>query len=808
MTDRILDLRQTKAYLAVRLRSLFFRPISLAIYALVIVPFAVPAALHGRFEPLLVAVCLVLGFLWVLRRFTAWLSRNDLTIDTGTNLADELSYHMVEHWCAKTELTPSTMLEAATESVRGVFVLHQIGIEGAELLRAWKEHPELVNLDQCLMWGAKARDDLKIPKIDSTATIYAFFTNVPSMETLLNAADISREDLKAILKAEAFHFYWTERHSHPWSPDSLVRVMGAVGKSWVVGYNTELERLTSNISGPAMSYARDAVIHAEQVNAVFGRLIGGAQKNMLLVGKPGSGRRTLTRNIAAMLRTHELKRGLLFTDVLKLQTAELLSGSARGDTELLTALKKAVESGSFILVIEDLPLLLEGSDAKLKDVLLMLLQAKNLKTIGIIDRADYHARVKTEPALDVLFEKILLSDCSDDEVMAVLLEEYFTMERCRSVRITHKTLKSIVNLSRRFITGQAMPGKAVDVLREAVSRARSRGDRTVAEDDVREVVSVEARVDVRQLSENDRVRLLNLEERLKSHVIGHREALSSIASALKRARMDLGTRKRPMGTFLFLGTTGVGKTETAKALAEEYFGSEGSFIRVDMNEYGNPDSSALLIGGSTKSGFTEGFLTKRVQDRPFSLVLLDEVEKAHPSILHLFLQVLDEGVLLDGNGDATDFKNTIIIATSNAGSRWIAEHPAPTDPAAKEAYRKALIDEVILEKAFSPEFLNRFDETTVFYPPSQDEIKQIAILMLDGIIRDIEQKRGIRVTVESGVIDMLAVRGYHPEYGAREMRRVITRSVETFLADYVLKRTVKRGEEIMIRTEDIVKGER
>ncbi len=794
----------THAFLAVRLKKMFLSPLSGAIYVLILSPFLTEEILRrDPPRPIIVVILIIAGFLWIVQRLRMHLADNAVPIDESANLADSLSYHMVQHLSTKDGVSPTTFLEAATESWRGLFVLHLIGIERKDILKAWNDHPEHASLESCLRWGLDARRELKIPRLDSTATIYAYFKNVAGLQALLNAADVSMDDLKAILKAEAFHFYLTERHRHAWRPDAVVRMMGAIGKSWVVGYNTELERLTTSISKTALSQASDTVIHEKSVHDILQSLIGGSRKNVLLIGKPGSGRRTMARNVAAALRKHELERGFGFTEVLRLKTTEVLSGSARGDTEMLNALKKAVESGSFIIVIDDLPLLMEGSDARLKDVLRMLLEAKNLRTIGIMETADYHARMKSDPALDVLFQKIAIPDATDEETMHVMLEEYFLMERRRSVAVTYKALKSILDLSKRFLGRESLPGKAVDILREAVARARAAGDSTVTETHIREVVSIQARVDVRQLSESEKMKLLTLEARLKTHIIGQSHALRSISSALKRAKLDLGTRKRPMGTFLFLGTTGVGKTETAKALAQEYFGSDESFIRVDMNEYSDEASIPELIGGRTSTGFSEGYLTKKIQDRPFSILLLDEVEKAHTKVLHLFLQILDEGMLLDGNGVQTDFRNTIIIATSNAGGRYFASHPAPPDESQKIHYKSEVMEFIIQEKTFSPEFINRFDEVIVFEPPSIQDVERIAILMLDDLIRDIAEKRGIRVIVEAGVITLLAKRGFNPEFGSRELRRVIMQHIETYLADYLLSHEVKRGQEIVIHSEDI-----
>ena len=792
----------TEAAIALRVRRIFFGLPGLIVTIVLLSPLFAENVLEKTPVPLLVGLALVASWAWVISRLIRRFSQNAYRDPSG-NLADLLSYHMVQHLGTKREVNPTTMLEAATESDRGRFVLELIGVNRHELLQAWGNHPQNVDLATCLGWGLEAKDELKTTTLDSTATIYAYLKHVPGLQEVLNKQDISIEDLRPILRAEAYHDGWLNRHTHPLAPESLVRTMGAIGKGWVVGYNTELERLTTNLSEHAFSNAHDTLVHREELQTVFEWMAKGAQRNVLLIGKPGSGRRTFTRNLAAALREHELERGIRFTDVLRLSTSELLSGTVRGDTELLTALKKAAESGTFILVIEDLPLLLEGSDARLKDVLLMLLQTRNLRTIGIMDTADYHARMKTDPSLDALFAKISLTDASDEDTMAALLEEFFVLRRRYNVQITYKALKTIVELCKRFLARQAMPGKAIETLREAVTKVIGQNTPVITDAVVRDIISVEARVDVRQLTEGEKMKLLQLEMNLQRHIIGHQEAITAIVSSLKRAKLDYADRKRPMGTFLFLGTTGVGKTETAKALAEEYFGTAESFIRVDMNEYADENSMRSLIGGVSKNGFEEGFLTKRVQDRPFSLILLDEIEKAHTSILHLFLQVLDEGTLMDGSGVATDFRNTIIIATSNAGSRWIAEHPTPQDAAGKMAYKQALVEEVLRERAFSPEFFNRFDEAILFYPPTPEEVKQIAMLMLGLIIRDIGEKRGIQLKIESGVIDLLAERGFNPEFGAREMRRTITQTVETYLANYLLQHDVKRGQEILIRRADL-----
>jgi len=347
----------------------------------------------------------------------------------------------------------------------------------------------------------------------------------------------------------------------------------------------------------------------------------------------------------------------------------------------------------------------------------------------------------------------------------------------------------------------------VHVMTDAMTAARKARVAVVIEPHIREIVSRAARVDVTDVKESERERLLNIEGIMRERVIGQDSAVRAVSSALKRARMDIGVGKRPLGTFLFLGPTGVGKTQTAKTLAEVYFGAADPsdrgradrMIRLDMNEY-STEASIEGILGSPHAGrdHAEGFLTKRIQDQPFSLLLLDEIEKAHPSVMNLFLQVLDEGVLTDHHGVKTDFRNTIIIATSNAGALfirdYIARHPT-IDPV---EFRKAVIDTVLAAKIFSPEFVNRFDEVVLFQPLSLADAQKVALLQIREIVAGIQQKRGITVQVEEQLVRQIVERGYSAEFGARAMRRVITQEVEDRIAEELLKHDHKRGETIIL----------
>ena len=272
---------------------------------------------------------------------------------------------------------------------------------------------------------------------------------------------------------------------------------------------------------------------------------------------------------------------------------------------------------------------------------------------------------------------------------------------------------------------------------------------------------------------------------------------------MKRAGADIADRKKPLGTFLFLGPTGVGKTQTAKTLAEKYFGSQDAMIRLDMNEYSAENSVQTIIGSADPVNPSDGFLTKKVQDTPFSLILLDEIEKADKKVLNLFLQILDEGHLIDSQGVKTNFRNTIIIATSNAGAKFITEFIQKNVHPDKAGFKKALIDELIHNGSYSPEFLNRFDDVVLYYPLTKEETIEVATRMIDSIIQSLEREKGITVVVQTDAIAAIAVKGYSPEFGAREMRRAITDTLENYIADQLLGNGVKRGDTLTVSREDL-----
>ncbi|MBA7636820.1 hypothetical protein ES703_44448 [subsurface metagenome] len=372
------------------------------------------------------------------------------------------------------------------------------------------------------------------------------------------------------------------------------------------------------------------------------------------------------------------------------------------------------------------------------------------------------------------------------ENLALLLEQKYKLF------VSYPALREIVALTRRFMPSLVFPKKANDLLDEVMIYVKkSTKDKVLLPSHVAKIITEKTQVPVGEIEVKEKEVLLNLEKLIHQRIINQDTAVKEVSTALRRARAEVTIRKGPMGTFLFLGPTGVGKTETSKALAQIYFGSEARMIRLDMSEFQNVKDIPRMIGGKGE----EGLLTTPVRESPFSLILLDEIEKAHPNILNLFLQVLDEGFLTDGLGRKVDFKNSIIISTSNAGYRIILE-ALKTKTEWSEVKQK-LLDYIFEKGIFRPEFINRFDAVVVFRPLSKENLLAIAELMLRVLKKNLKEK-GIDFKITLPLKEKIVELGYDPTFGARAIRRVIQDKVENVLASVLLSGELKRGNKVEV----------
>lgn len=693
--------------------------------------------------------------------------------------------------------TVRDLLSTALTSRQSTFVLEELGIDRSTLSGAIDRDAAAMDRATLLAHANDARERLRDERIEPVHALVAFFGS-DAGKPLLAAADADGNDLWQVTLRERMYERW-HRTPGAWSPEGIAR--GDVfGQSWARGYTDALDALTTEIRPDRWDPTDATILHRDAVDAATRALRDGGKDNVLFAAPAGSGRTMLVRHVVAALHDVERKRHERFTRFLRLRTDVLLSGVANPDAFLLQALARAKRE-RLLLVVPDLVLLLKATDPKLRLVLQRCLEAPNIAIIGVVDPRELHEHVEKDALLHQAFETILLNASGDADVMAVLTIESFRWEDA-GVVVSYKALTSVLSLCRRFLPQAGYPAVCIEVLDDAARAAVRRGSKTVAVEDVRAVVARKSRVDVTKFDASAAPKLLQLEETMQRRIIGQRGGIRVLCDALKRASADVRTRQRPLGTFLFLGPTGVGKTRTAQVLAEEYFGSVDALIRLDLNECGTEDAVSQVIGGDSS-------LTRRVQERPFSVILLDEIEKAHPKVLNLFLQVLDEGQLRGADGSVTDFRNAIIVATSNAGALFIrdkiSQAPSADSGQAFEerAFTRELIDHVLREKLFAPEFVNRFDATVVFRPLTGDDALAIARLMVDEVVAAVRDGKGIEVEVGDDAIQALLEHSYSPEFGARELRRMVSDVIENFLADRFLRETPKRGDRIRIQRQDL-----
>lgn len=392
------------------------------------------------------------------------------------------------------------------------------------------------------------------------------------------------------------------------------------------------------------------------------------------------------------------------------------------------------------------------------------------------------------------FQVVQMNELTREEAIVVLEARSSSIEHKYRVLFTYASIAACVDLAIQFLPDRHLPAKALDIMSEVATFVQAtKGDGSLVEkNDVARIVAEKTNVQITAVTEDEREKLMNLESIMHQRIVGQNEAVNAIASALRRAREGLRDAKRPISNLLFLGPTGVGKTETAKTIAEVYFGNEDNMIRIDMSEYQDASAIPKLIGGKGE----QGYLTNAIRLRPFSILLLDEFEKGHPDVLNVFLQVMEDGRLTDGTGKTFDLRNCMIIATSNAGTLEIQK--SVSAGLSVDRIKTQLLEET-LSQYFKPELLNRFDNIVVFTPLAFEHVEVIAERMLKKIGDQLLRQRGITLEVEFKAIREIAQKGFDPRYGARPLRRVIQETVNDALAKLFLSQDVQRRDIIILK---------
>ena len=625
----------------------------------------------------------------------------------------------------------------------------------------------------------------------------------PIFKKELVEAELNVEDIKNLTWwAESLEKRIKQRKKF-WEYENLIK-LGSIGTDWAAGYTLTLDQFSIDWTEIIKKQGFGEIIgHEAELEQIERALASPEINNVLLVGKPGTGRKTIIQALVAKSFLGTSLPAINRKRIVELDLASLIAETEsleQMESTLETIFEEAVSAGNVILIIDNFHNFIGQEERPgaidISGILERYLHLPSFQIIAITSYSGLHRFIESNPSILNLFEKIEVSEPSRQEVIRILENRAMALEQKYNKFVTYPVLREIVSLSARYIADIPFPRKAIEVLDDVmVYSSRFPEKPVVIPEYVNKVISEKTQIPVGKVEIQEKEVLLNLEKLIHQRIINQDEAVDEVASALRRARTDITIRKGPMGSFLFLGPTGVGKTETSKAIAEIYFKSEERMVRLDMSEFQNIEDVHRLLGSITE----EGLLTTPIRENPFSLLLLDEIEKAHPHILNLFLQVIDEGHITDGLGRKIDFSNTIIIATSNAGAQIIWENIRLNKEL--NIIKEELLSYLFREKIFRPEFINRFDAVVIFRPLSKKNLLDIAELLLQKLRKNLSE-RDIEFIITEPLKEKIAELGYKPAFGARPMRRVIQDKIEDKLAEAILSGKLKRGYRVQINPEN------
>ncbi len=641
-------------------------------------------------------------------------------------------------------------------------------------------------------------DDTNITFLDLIISLYDSY---PSFKQLLIRNDLDDKDLDHLAKWYEVEAEYKEKNKKFWSLDNLLR-RPPVGVSWVYARTPLLQRfarpLGRSIAGKDIDnylFGRRRII--DQIESI---LLKANESNVLLVGEPGVGKKTIVEYLAYLFKEGKVLPELKHRRILELDLASI-SGSSKDKSQvqnlLVSVMNQAVMAGDIILVIENLHNFVGESDimggGDMSRILLPYLESPETHIIATTDNVNFHKHIESRPDIYKTFEKISVQEPDKGDVVRIIEEIVSAVESKFGLSFTYPAIKTIVEDSDKYIQQVPFPEKAINLLNDVAGHIKSQKKRTVLKDDVDAVVTLKTNIPLGRVGADEQQKLLNLKEELHQEIVGQNEAVKAIAETMQRLRAGLKAGGRPAGVFLFVGPTGVGKTQTAKALAKTYFGFPDKMIRLDMSEYQNPDSLNRFLGSIDLN--EPGQLTSLVRDNPFSVLLLDEFEKANKNILNLFLQVFDEGRITDAFGRKVSFEQNIIIATSNAGAQEIREMVSQGLDLASQ--KEKIIDILIFKQYFTPELLNRFDQIVIFHPLSQEQALEVAKMLMNNLILRLKDQ-GYYFNPSPALHESVAREGFDPQFGARPMQRVIRDKIESVIAQKILEGEIQKGQEFSL----------
>lgn len=775
------------------------------IVAAVLMLAGVVGLLYGKAISWLVLSC----GLWVL---VPWLyTKNYLEKSPASrkqaNIADVLSGEVLG-LLEPDKLSPQDIMTALKDTPGARFLFNRLGLPAEVAIAQTPTDKTLTNS----IWQQAISLWTHTPEpsntVSSIMVVAAIVRLNPLIDDTLRSLRVDNDDVYMVVD-------WFEHIGAMKRSYDQPRLTGGVARDWSFGYIPTLERMGVNLSSRYSAGGRSMASSLSTTHQIVDQMIDllsrGARRNVALIGQVGVGKSTMVDALAERLMdaTANTPKNVKFNQVIMLDASSIISATqGRGQVEGLVnqIMVEAYRAKNIILFLDNAELFFENGTGSLdlSNLLQPAIEGGGLKLILAMDEQRYLQIAQAKPALGAALNRIEVKPMSEQDTLRVLEDQSISIEYQSHVFYDYQALKEIYRLSSRYVNDVGQPRASVQLMQNAVPQAQN-GLITPPQisDTIEKTLGIKVGGNLMYGTADstaEKQKLLNLEDLIHQRMINQSSAVKAVSSALRRARAGVRNENRPIGTFLFLGPTGVGKTELAKSLAAVYFGGEDNMVRIDMNEYTRNEDVARLIADGATDPMS---LSAQVQKNPFSVVLLDEIEKAHPNVLTTLLQVLDEGVLRDINNKPVSFRDAIVIATSNAGADRVRQYIEAGYQV--EQFSAQIQDELVRSGQFKPEFLNRFDEIAVFRPLTKDELLQVVDLILIGVNKNLANQK-VSVAVDKQGKQLLVEAGYDPLLGARPMRRVVQRSVENIVAEKMLSGELVPGSGIMLTAQDIYKS--
>ncbi|MDO8590253.1 MAG: ATP-dependent Clp protease ATP-binding subunit [bacterium] len=586
-----------------------------------------------------------------------------------------------------------------------------------------------------------------------------------------------------------------------WGKDNLFKI-DPIGRDWSYGKSFSL-----------MKYARPLIIsdsmgeegyHIEEAKLLEIALSRSHEANALLVGDDGVGKMEVLEELHKLIEKDEVSAALSNKQIWVFEISTLSAAASNGqilERELIKVLQESERAGNVIFVIPNMAAFLSAGNSYGVSVLALLspfLSSSQMQIVGVSNTEEYQRLLEPLGEIKQHFEKVNVLPVDEDALVQMLESEVNHLEKQMNILISYPALSEAVAASKQYFVDRPLADSAMDLIATSSAKVSQDGRGIVNKEDILSAVKSKTGIPTGFVKPEEKDKLLNLEIILKERIVGQDDAIKAVSDAVRRARSGIGNPLRPAGSFLFIGPTGVGKTETAKALGEVFFGQASKLLRLDMSEYNAPDSLNRLIGSFESK--TPGTLTTLLRENPYGVLLLDEFEKTDSKVLDLFLQIIDEGIFSDMRGEKVSARNVIIVATSNAGSDLIFEYVKSGKDLSLA--RETIINEIIAKGIFKPELLNRFDGVILFHPLDEASLREVSKRLLSHLTLRLK-KQGITLKISDSLISFLTKKGMDPKFGARPLNRAIQETVEQVIAKKMISGEITSGSEIELTEKDV-----